>query len=362
MWVPNIRAYSSRMATKGAGFALAVSLVSAVAVGCATTNSAPSDSYHSTEVSIRNAEITIGGTLTLPDRDGPFPAVVFIPGGGKQTRDEEFAQHKPFLVLADTLTKAGYAVLRTDDRGVGATSGDKSEASYDDLASDVLAQLAYLRDRPDIDAARIGVLGHSQGGSLAPLVAQRAPDEVAFVVLMAGPAQTGCEVLQHQMRVQLRATGADSDDALAASDESIRTECDLLASGDFDQARQNARAANEQLPEEERAPAEEIDKAINREYASQSTYDPEPALRSLRIPTLALFGSKDVQVDAAVNDPLMRTFLADNPKATVRTVEGANHLMQSADTGMPDEYVRIATTIDPAVLDDITTWLNDSTR
>ncbi|MFF2084714.1 alpha/beta hydrolase family protein [Nocardia sp. NPDC058176] len=344
------------------GFALVVLLLSAVVAGCASENNTPDESYHSTEVTMQNAGTTIGGTLTLPDRDGPFPAVVLIPGGGKQNRDEEFAQHKPFLVLADSLTKAGYAVLRTDDRGVGATTGDKSEASYDDLASDVLAQISYLRQRPDIDPTRIGVLGHSQGGSLAPLVAQKAPDEVAFVVLMAGPAQTGCAVLQHQMRVQLQATGTTSADRLAASDDAIRIECDLLRDGNFDEARKNAREANQQLPENERAPDEAIDLAINQEYASQATHDPEPALRSLRIPTLALFGSKDVQVDAAANEPLMRNFLSNNPKATVHTFEGANHLMQSADTGMPDEYVRIETTIDPAVLDYLKTWLNRMVR
>ncbi|MBL1076056.1 alpha/beta fold hydrolase [Nocardia sp. 2] len=339
-------------------FALVVLLCAVVVAGCASTSNSSDETYHSIDVTMRNAGTTIGGTLTVPDQGGPFPAVVLVPGGGKQNRDEEFAQHKPFLVLADALSRAGYAVLRTDDRGVGATSGDKSESSYDDLASDVLAQIAFLRERSDIDPARIGVLGHSQGGALAPLVARKAPDNVAFVVLMAGPAQTGCEVLKHQMRVQLQAAGTTSADRLAAGDAAIHTECDLLRAGNFDEARKNARAANQQLPEAERAPDESIDKAINQEYASQSTYDPEPALRALRIPTLALFGTKDVQVDAKTNDPLMRTFLADNPRATVHTFEGANHLMQSAETGMPDEYARIETTMDPAVLDYLKNWLH----
>ncbi|WP_433659346.1 alpha/beta hydrolase family protein [Nocardia sp. CA-128927] len=339
-----------------------VLLLSAVVTGCTSTMNTSEKPYRSTDVTMSNNGITIGGTLTIPDRGGPFPAVVLIPGGGKQNRDEEFAGHKPFLVLADALTRAGYAVLRTDDRGVGATTGDKGNATYEDLVSDVLAQISYLRERPDIDRTRIGVLGHSQGGSLAPLVAVNAPDKVAFAVLMAGPAQTGCDVLEHQMRVQLQATGTTAADRLAASDDAMQTECDLLRGGNFDEARRNAREANQQLPQAEQADADDIDKAINQEYAAQATYEPAPTLRALEVPVLALFGSKDVQVDAAVNEPLMRELLAGNPRSTVRTFEGANHLMQPATTGMPDEYARIDVTIDPTVLDYLKTWLNRMTQ
>lgn len=349
------------IASRG-GLALVALLLSAVVAGCASSDEKSDEPYHSTDVAIRNNGITIGGTLTVPNRKGPFPAVVLVPGGGKQTRDEEFAAHKPFLVIADALTRAGYAVLRSDDRGVGATTGDKSEATYDDLTSDVLAQISYLRERSDIDRTRIGVLGHSQGGSLAPLVAQQAPDKVAFTVLLAGPAQHGCEVLKHQMRVQLQATGTAGPDRLAANDAAVQTECDLLRAGDFDEARRNAREANRRLPEAERSRAEDIDKSINQEYAAQSTYDPAPALRALRVPVLALFGTKDVQVEAAVNDPLMRALLADNPKATVHTFEGVNHLMQPAVTGMPDEYASTETTTDPKVLDYIKNWLDQNAR
>ncbi|MEV6557426.1 alpha/beta fold hydrolase [Nocardia sp. NPDC051756] len=340
------------------GVAVVAVLLSAVVAGCTSTMDTSDEAYHSADVTMTNDRVTIGGTLTIPDRGGPFPAVVLVPGGGKQNRDEEFAGHKPFFVLADALTKAGYAVLRTDDRGVGATTGDKDDATYADLVSDILSQISYLRERPDIDRTRIGILGHSQGGSLAPLVAEKAPDKVAFTVLMAGPAQTGCEVNKHQMRVQLQASGTTAADRLAASDASIQTECDLLRAGNFDEARRNARAANQQLPEAQRARDEDIDKAINPQYAALSTYDPTPALRALEIPTLALFGTKDVQVDAAANEPLMRNLLAHNPKATVHTFEGANHLMQQAVTGMPDEYATIDTTIDPTVLDYLKTWLN----
>ncbi|MFC9436410.1 alpha/beta hydrolase family protein [Nocardia sp. NPDC057030] len=344
------------------GLAVAAALLSAVVAGCTSPVHTADVANHSAAVTIRNGDVTLGGTLTIPDQNGPFPAVVLIPGGGKQNRDEQFAGHKPFLVLADTLTKAGYAVLRTDDRGVGATTGDKADATYADLVSDILSQISYLRERPDIDGTRIGLLGHSQGGSLAPLVAETAPDKVAFTVLMAGPAQTGCEINRHQMRVQLQAAGTTSADRLAAADDSVRTECDLLRAGNLDEARRNARAANQQLPTAERARDEDIDAAINRQYAALATYDPAPALRSLRVPTLALFGTKDVQVDAAANEPLMRKLLADNPKATVHTFEGANHLMQQAVTGLPDEYATIETTIDPAVLDYLKTWLNRAMR
>ncbi|MEU8898691.1 alpha/beta fold hydrolase [Nocardia sp. NPDC048505] len=340
----------------------AVLLLSGALAACTPTPEPSAAPYHSTEVTIRNEAVSIGGTLTRPHHGGPFPAVILVPGGGKQNRDEEFAGHKPFRTLADSLTAAGYAVLRTDDRGVGATTGNKDDATYDDLVSDILVQVSYLREQPEIDRSRIGILGHSQGGSLAPLAAAQAPDRIAFTILFAGPAQTGCEILKHQMRVQRQATGPVSAAQLAAADNAQQLECDLLRNGRFDEARQNAREANRHLPPAQQARPEDIDHAIDQAYAAQATYDPEPALRALRIPVLAVFGSKDVQVDAAANAPLMRSFLAAGPAATVHTVEGANHLLQQATTGMPDEYATIPTTIDPAVLDYVKSWLRETTN
>lgn len=262
----------------------------AVSTGCATTphtadhSSSPSAAadrqYRAADVLIEHDDIAIGGTLTVPEGDGPFPAVILVPGGGKQNRDEKFGEYKPFSLLADALTKEGYAVLRTDDRGIGKTTGDKDEATYDDLVTDVVSQISYLGSRSDIDRTRVGLLGHSQGGSLAPLVAEKVPDQVAFTVLLAGPAQTGCEVLQHQMRVQLQAMGTTSAESLAASDRAVQTECELLRSGNFEQARRNARETDRLLPQSQQAAPVDIDNAIDAQYAAQATHDPSSALAS----------------------------------------------------------------------------------
>lgn len=296
--------------------------------------------YRSEDVSFEAGDVTIAGTLTMPEGDGPFPAVVLLTGAGAQDRDEQGFAHKPFLVLADALTRSGYAVLRTDDRGVGGTTGSDDDATYDDLVADALAMTDFLRERPEIAADRIGLLGHSQGGYLAPLAASRAPEKVAFTVLMAGPAQTGCEVLKYQARAQLELQQQGTPDKLEESDAANQRLCDLMAAGDLDGARA-------------------LDPTVTPTMAAQTTYDPEPALRALRVPTLAFFGSKDIQVPPSLNEPLMRRFLSDSPDATVHVFAGANHLMQPADSGTPDEYAQITTTIDPDVLAYVTTWLKE---
>lgn len=157
--------------------------------------------YRAEDVTYPSAKITLAGTLTLPDGPGPFPAVLMITGSGQQDRDETTAGHKPFLVLADALTRAGIAVLRVDDRGVGGSGGDLAESdtaassdtasAYDGLAADALAGVVYLTGRAEVDPRKVGLFGHSEGGCLAPLVAQRAGGAVAFVAMMAGPAVPG---------------------------------------------------------------------------------------------------------------------------------------------------------------------------
>lgn len=296
--------------------------------------------YRSQDVSFEAGDVTIAGTLTLPEGEGPFPAVVLLTGAGAQDRDEQGFAHKPFLVLADALTRSGYAVLRTDDRGVGGTTGSDDDATYDDLVADALAMTDFLRERPEIAADRIGLLGHSQGGYLAPLAASRAPEKVAFTVLMAGPAQTGCEVLKYQARAQLELQQQGTPAKLRDSDAANQRLCDLMAAGDLDGARA-------------------LDPTVTPTMAAQTTYDPEPALRALRVPTLAFFGSKDIQVPPSLNEPLMRRFLQDDPDATVHVFDGANHLMQPAQSGTPDEYAQLTTTIDPDVLAYVTTWLKE---
>ncbi|GGN71740.1 alpha/beta hydrolase family protein [Nocardia rhizosphaerihabitans] len=312
--------------------------------------------YRSEDVTYRNGDITIAGTLTEPEGTGPFPAILLITGSGPQDRDEDLMGHRPFLLLADTFTRAGYAVLRTDDRGVGGTSGKLDDATYADLAGDAAAGVAFLRDRPEIDPAKVGLFGHSEGGYLAPLVAARPDSNVAFAVLMAGPSVVGADVLIEQNKVIMAAAG-EPQDKIDEQVDYVTQWSTLLRSGDIDGAKAFAQQHNDSLPAEERAPQEAVDSFNTPYMASFITYDPKPALEALRIPVLAFFGEKDQQVLVSQNEEPMRANLAGDPDATVYTFPGLNHLMQPTETGKPSEYATIETTIDPAVLTYVTDWL-----
>jgi pimeloyl-ACP methyl ester carboxylesterase len=322
--------------------------------------------YRSENVTYPSGDLTMAGTLTLPDDAGPFAAVLMITGSGAQDRDETIAGHKPFLLLADTLTRAGYAVLRVDDRGVGGSGGDLQQASFDDLAGDVLAGLAFLRGRPDIDPTRIGLFGHSEGGYLAPLAAQRAAGSgaggVAFVVLMAGPAVSGEEVLVLQNQLILQQAGAPPDQ-IEAQINYVRQLSGLLRVEDYEGARQLARArVAEQtaaLPENQRPTPEQVEAQLPATPAFRAflTFDPAPALRALNVPVLAVYGGKDLQVPARQSEPVLRTLLANNRDATIQTFPGLNHLMQPTTTGAVTEYSTNETTVAPEVLDLVSAWL-----
>ncbi|MBF6148212.1 alpha/beta hydrolase [Nocardia nova] len=312
--------------------------------------------YLSEDVTYRSDGITIAGTLTRPRGPGPFPAVVLVTGSGPQDRNEEIAGHKPFLLLADTLTRAGYAVLRTDDRGVGGTGGQLDTCSYTDLTDDIMAGLGYLRTRPDIDGNHIGLLGHSEGGYLAPLAATRPDSRLAFVIMMAGPAVSGSDVLLAQNDLLLRSEHADAD-AIRKQVGYITTLTTLIRTGDDEQIRRFATEHNDSLPPEQRQPQSAIDQLTTPYFQALVDYDPESALQALRIPVLAFYGTKDMQVPAAQSAPAARADLAGDPNADVHVFDGLNHLMQPADTGSPKEYPTIETTIAPEVLSYITTWL-----
>ncbi|WP_406231803.1 alpha/beta hydrolase family protein [Nocardia sp. NBC_01009] len=312
--------------------------------------------YRSEDITYRSGDITIAGTLTQPQGNGPFPAVLLITGSGPQDRDETMMGHKPFLLIADTLTRAGYAVLRTDDRGVGGTGGNLDAANYTDLSGDAAAGVSFLRSRPDIDRARVGLFGHSEGGYLAPLVAARPDSGVAFVIAMAGPSVVGADVVNEQTELIGAAQGTPPGEL----DRQVRDTAaltTLLRTGDIEGANKLAREQNAALPEDKRAKAADLDAQITPYFAALVAYDPAPALKALRVPVLAFYGGKDLQVPAAQNEQPMRDNLAADPDATVLTFPGLNHLMQPTETGLPSEYNNIETTISPEVLTYVTTWL-----
>lgn len=322
--------------------------------------------YRAEDVRYPSGDLTLAGTLTLPEGPGPFAAVVLITGSGPQDRDEALAGHRPFLVLADALTRAGYAVLRTDDRGVGGSGGDYSRATYEELTTDVLAGVTHLAARPEIDPARIGLFGHSEGGYLAPLAAREAAGAVAFTVLMAGPAVSGEDVLLRQNELLLAQAGSPPAE-IEAQVAYLRELAALLRAEEYDRAAELTRARiTDQaaaLPPDQRPTPEQVDARaaalVSPVTRALLTYDPAAALDELSVPVLAFYGAEDLQVPAEQSEPRAVELLSGNPDATVLTLPGLNHLMQPADTGSPAEYATIETTVAPEVLDLVTGWLQE---
>jgi pimeloyl-ACP methyl ester carboxylesterase len=299
--------------------------------------------------------VRLAGTLTLPEGKGPFAAVVLIAGSGAHDRDEKIFGHAPFLVLADHLTRQGVAVLRFDKRGVGQSTGDFAAATTVDFAADAEAGAAYLRSRPEIDRRRIGLLGHSEGGVIAPMVAERDP-VIAFLVLMAGPGVRGDLIIMAQSRAVAAAAGAPPA-ALEAGAANERGFLDALMAAKDQAAAETAVRALLKGKMPDAAIEAQIKVATSPWYRSFIAYDPAPALRRLRIPVLALIGSKDLQVPAEQNLPALRAALAGDPRAEVAELPGLNHLFQEATTGAPTEYGQIEQTLSPAALDRISNWI-----
>lgn len=331
----------------------------------------PPFSYRSVEAVYRNeaADVTFGGTLTIPAGPGPHPAVVLISGSGSQDRDETIFGHKPFWVIADYLSRHGIAVLRVDDRGVGATTRGKTQnVTTEDYTGDVLAALAYLKLRPEIDRARLGLIGHSEGGLVAPMVAAKSADVVA-VVLLAGPGLSGEAVLRAQREDIGLAAGMtpeqvqDSDKLFVQIMQVLKNEPDNAkvletANALVAQARADGTLTEKISDEELKTQMDIITSAWFRFF---SFYDPAPALRKAACSVLALTGDKDLQVRAKDNLPAIEQALKDGKNAdyTVETVPGVNHLFQHCKTGSPSEYAQIEETFAPEALKTISDWLGE---
>lgn len=309
--------------------------------------------YEVKEVSFASgAGDPLSATLTLPKGKGPFPVAILVHGSGPNDRDETIFEHKPFAVIADHLTRQGIAVLRYDKRGVGKSKGDYAKATLLDFAADTQAAVAYVRTLPEIDGQKVGLIGHSEGGATVPLVAQKDPS-IAYVVLLAGMVAKGSDVLVAQNEAINRAMGMkESDVKLSASQ--VRTMLGLAASPKSnDEVAKDVRAfiATQGLGKTEQDASAQF---FSSPWARHlMTYDPVPALKTLKMPVLALNGSKDLQVLPDQNIPPLKAALAQNPKAEIEVVEGVNHLFQTAKTGAPVEYQQIEETITPKVLDRI---------
>jgi pimeloyl-ACP methyl ester carboxylesterase len=337
--------------------------------------------YKSEEVIYNANGLQYGGTITIPQGKGDFPAVLLITGSGQQDRDETIFGHKPFAVLADALTRDGFVVLRVDDRGIGNSTGNFATSTTLDFASDVNASIEYLKTRKEVDDKRVGLLGHSEGGMIAPMVASQRKD-IDFIVLLAAPGVKIIDLMAEQNAAVMRSAGIDSPFSekykllYAQLITAIINAPDTAAGKTSALQIINAWQAN--------ADSTDLHKLgfysqnnnvnyINQLMAACSTtwfkyfiqFDPQPYLTKLRkVKVLALNGSKDIQVVSQQNLPAVRSALIEGNTKTFETQElpGLNHLFQTCKACTVTEYGQLEETISPVALQTITNWLNKNVK
>lgn len=332
--------------------------------------------YHTEEITIENkqAGITLAGTLTLPQKSGVYPAVILINGSGAQNRDEEILGHKPFLVLADHLTRQGVAVLRFDDRGFGLSTGNYENSTAADFATDVEAAVSYLKKRKEIKIQQIGLIGHSEGGMIAPMIATRSRD-IAFMVLLAAPGVHNYDLWIRQLSdiVETQGISKEKQEPLiqcyreiyrilkATPGQAAQPELEKYLKAhltDF--------TAGQPLPPGKEKPFidQMVETFIQPWFRYFITYNPIPNLEKTKCPVLALNGEKDLQVNATQNLLGINQALTKAGNKSFKTIPlpGLNHLFQECKTGAPGEYGTITQTFSPEALKTISEWIQIQTR
>ena len=337
--------------------------------------------YRSEDVEFENvlAKATLAGTLLLPEGDGPFPCVVFVSGSGPQDRDEALLGHRPFLVVADHLARNGIASLRYDDRGVAKSTGDFETATSDEFAEDAIAAVEFLVDRKEIDGRKIGIVGHSEGGLIAPICAADSAD-VAFIVMLAGTGISGAELMPIQNQLVSVAEGMAPEEAARQakvnseifamivakkSDEEIKEALRVALAGelavdpttkDLSEAVRDGRA--------KRMAAEQAEQILSPWFRRFLVMDPRENLKRVKCPVLAMNGEKDLQVPPKENLTEIEKALkaAGNADVTVIEFPGLNHLFQTCTTGAPSEYAKIEETFAPVALEALTKWIRKKTE
>lgn len=333
--------------------------------------------YLEEEVTFDNGDITLAGTLTLPEGDGPFPVVVLMTGSGPQDRDEMVVLgFRTFAVLADGLAREGVAVLRYDDRGVGGSTGVWEDATMDDFASDAVAAVHYLLTRDEIDADKIGLLGHSEGGVYALINAAQPDPDFQFIISVAGLGVSGQAILLQQNRDILELAGA-TEEQIATQLDLLETAFPLLVERDYEALQDAIYQASLDLYQNLTpldlsllgdVTAEEFasqnmqtftQQSANEPFASLMEFDPADYFDQITMPVLALFGGLDIQVAAEANAQGLEEGLAHNDHLTIIILEDANHLFQSAVTGGLEEYETLEFDFTPAFIPSIIDWMRE---
>lgn len=329
--------------------------------------------YYEEEVVFKNekAKVELAGTLTLPRTKGKYPVVVLISGSGPQDRDETFMGHKPFLVLADHLTRKGIGVLRFDDRGHGKSTGNFGEATTEDFSEDVISAVEYLKTRKDIDVKNIGLIGHSEGGIIAPLAANNSKN-IAFIVLLASTGISGTELSVMQSKT-LR--GFPVKDEVAYEKNTRKAIAIVTSNKSKEVIKKEIRAHYDAflrpILTSLGAPEKNINAFINNQVKSSTKpwnryflkYNPADEFEKLQIPVLSLNGNKDTQVDAKINQAGIKNALirGKNKDYKIVELEGLNHFFQECETGKMDEYRKIEQTFSPKALNIISNWVKIKT-
>ena len=333
--------------------------------------------YYSEDITFENKKvgINLAGTLTLPNKEGVFPVVILISGSGPQNRDEELLGHKPFLVLSDFLTKNGIAVLRYDDRGIAMSKGDFKTATSADFATDVESAIAYLKTRKEINKNKIGLIGHSEGGLIAPMVASKSK-EVAFIILLAGTGIQGDSLLLLQKKLIEEASGINKED-IQKGQSSNRKVFDIVnKSTSLEQLNSDLTIYFKQILKDNpntQKPAEMSDDDFVKLQVKQIAspwmqyfikYNPAAALEKVKCPVLAINGEKDLQVPPKENLEAIKKALTKggNKRVATKELPNLNHLFQECNTGSPDEYATIEQTFSPIALTEILKWLQTQTK
>lgn len=322
--------------------------------------------YTVTEVSYPNAQaegVTLAGTLTVPDNAKNYPVVILSSGSGPQNRDSELLMHKPFWIIADYLGRHGIGVLRYDDRGVGASTGKYAMATSADFATDVLAGVQYLKSRSDLPISKIGLMGHSEGGIIVPMVAVQSSD-VDFIILLAGTGVRGDLLLAEQTELVMRSSGSPEDEIAKSRKSNYDIYRIIVKSRSMKQAKDKIEKYMAQAAKTDTSITEANTKAMisqinNVWFRFFLKYDPALTLEKVKCPVLAVNGDKDVQVPAEMNLTAIAAALqkGGNTDYKTQSFPGLNHLFQHCTTCSVNEYGVLEETISPEVLEAVVGWI-----